>query len=674
MQNPLLKPTDFPIFSSVKPRHVLPALEKILAENRVAVKKLLTQKGPFTWDNLMQPLDELSERLHTMWGVVSHLNSVMNSQQLQKVYNAGLPKLSDYCTEMAHNVKLYEAVKAIHESKDYKKFDEARKKIINNDLRDFKLAGVALPAQKKHEFAKLSKKLAELSSKFAENVLHATQGWTKLITSKKELAGIPAHAIALARQGAKQKNRKGWLFTLEPPSYIAVITYADNRKLREEMYRAYVTRASGQGPNAGRWDNGKIMEDILKYRTKLIKLLGFNNYAEYSLVPKMAQNIKQVLSFLDKLARLSKPKAQQEYQELQQFANKQLMPWDLAYYSEKLRQQRYSISQEDLRPYFPEGRVLNGMFQLAKKLYDVSFEKFNAPDVWHKDVKTFAVLDKNKNIISYLYMDLYARPYKQGGAWMNDYRSRKKLPNGTIQIPIAYVICNFSPPIGKNPSLFTHDEVHTLFHEFGHSLQHMLTKVDYADVSGINGVPWDAVELPSQFMENWCYEKQILKLISQHYKTGKALPKKLFGRMIAAKNFQSGLQMLRQLEFSIFDFRLHMEFNARRKNQIQKILNDVRKKIAIIPTVPFNRFQNSFSHIFSGGYAAGYYSYKWAEVLASDAFAKFEEDGLFNKKVAVSFLTNILQTGGVVEPMKLFKQFRGRAPKIDALLKHSGIK
>ena len=664
---------DFPIFSSIKPHRVLPQLEKILAENRAAIKKLLAQQEPFTWENLMQPLDDLGERLHIMWGVVSHLNNVVHSAQLQHAYNKGLPKLSAYCTEISHNVKLYEAVQKLYASKEYKKFAVAQKKIISNDLRDFKLAGVALSVKKKQEFAKLSKQLAELSSKFSENLLHATHGWTKHIKDKNLLSGIPEHALKIARQTAKQKKRTGWLFTLEQPSYVAVLTYADNRKLREQMYTAYVTRASDQGPQAGRWDNSRVMDDILKNRTKLTRLLDFNNYAEYSLVPKMAQNTKQVLNFLQKLARLSKPKAKQEYKELQTFAKTKLQPWDIAYYSEKLRQQKYNISQEDLRPYFPEQQVLTGMFQLVKRLYSITIEKFNAPDVWHKDVKVFAVFNNNKKLLSYFYLDLYARPNKQGGAWMNDYRSRRKLKNGKIQTPIAYIITNFSPPIGKTSALFTHDEVRTLFHEFGHSLQHMLTTVDYADVSGINGVPWDAVELPSQFMENWCQEKQILKLISQHYKSKKTLPKKIFDRMMRAKNFQSGLQMLRQIELALFDFRLHIEFNPKQKNQIQNILNAVRAKIAIIPTAPFNRFQHGFAHIFGGGYAAGYYSYKWAEVLASDAFAKFEEDGLFNKKTAAAFLTNILAMGGSIDPMQLFKQFRGRAPKIDALLKHSGI-
>ncbi|MCK4608939.1 MAG: oligopeptidase A [Gammaproteobacteria bacterium] len=677
-QNSLLAKNQFPVFSTVKPRHVLPALEQILTENRATINRLLQEKNP-SWENLIQPLEELDDRLHTMWGLVSHLNAVVNSSALRKVYNAVLPQLSAYFTELGQNTKLYKAINKIAASPAYKNLTIAQKKIIANELRDFKLSGVALSPRDKQQFAKLQTQLAALSAKFSENLLDATCGWARLVTNKKELTGIPKHALQLAKAAAKTHKKTGWMFTLEQPSYLAVIAYADNHNLRQEIYTAYVTRASDQGPNAGRWDNSKVMADILQARTKEANLLKFDNYAEYSLAPKMARTPKQVLTFLRKLAKCSHAKAKQEFAELQKFAQEQfsvtdLQPWDLAYYSEKLRQHQYSISQEDLRPYFPEPQVLTGMFKLVKRLYGITVTEVNNLDVWHQDVKVFALHGRKKNLISYLYMDLYARPQKQGSAWMNDYCGRRKLVDGNLQLPIAYIICNFSAPIGKRSALFTHSDVLTLFHEFGHSLQHMLTKVDYAGVAGINGVPWDAVELPSQFMENWCFEKSILNLIAKHYKTGKPLPKKLYDRMIAAKNFQTGLQMLRQLEFSLFDFRLHMEFDAKQKNQIQTILDSVRKEMAVTPQAPFNRFQHGFSHIFGGGYAAGYYSYKWAEVLASDAFAKFQEDGLFNKETAASFLHNILEAGGAVDPMILFKRFRGRAPKIDALLQQCGVR
>lgn len=660
-------------YSNIKAQRIVPALEQILSDNRAAIKKLLAQKRPFTWQNLMQPLEELDDRLHLMWSLASHLHSVVDGKALRNAYNAGLPKLSAYCTEIGQNVKLYKAIKSIAEGTEYRKLNIAQKKVIANYLRDFKLAGVALGPKAKTEFAKLQNNLAKLSNKFAENLLDATQKWTCLIKNKTELKGIPKHILKSSKQAAKQKKLTGWLFTLDQPSYLAVMAYANSAKLREQIYTAFITRASDQGPNKGKWDNSKVMYDILKNRRELIRLLKFNNFAEYSLVPKMAKDPNQVLKFLTKLVEKSKAKASQEYQELQQFAKQELQPWDIAYYSEKLKQHKFAISDEELRPYFPEPQILTGMFKLARRLFNITIKQIHNIDVWHKDVKVFAVYDQNKKLISKFYLDLYARPNKQGGAWMNDFQTRRILNNNQLQTPIAFIICNFNAPIGKDPALFTHHDVQTLFHEFGHSLQHMLTTVNYAAVSGINGIPWDAIELASQFMENWCWQQPVLNLITKHYKTDKTLPKKLFDKMWAAKNFQSGLQMLRQLEFALFDFRLHIEFNAKQKQQIQNILDEVRKQISIIPQVKFNRFQHGFAHIFSGGYAAGYYSYKWAEVLSSDAFAKFEEHGLFDKAIGLDFLHNILQPGGSVDPMQLFKKFRGRAPKIDALLKHSGI-
>lgn len=677
MKNPLLQQTEYPIFSTIKPKYIEPALDQILQDNRAAIKTLLQQKS-FTWKNLMQPLEELGERLHMMWATVQHLNGVVNTKPLRDAYNACLPKLSEYATEIGQNSELFKAIKTIADSKEYKTLDIAQKKIISNDLRDFKLAGVALPSKEKKQFAKIQQKLAQLTSNFADNVLDATNGWSKLITKKAELKGFTKHALDAAKAAAEQHQQKGWLITLEQPSYSAVMMYADSRELRQEVYSAYVTRASELGPNAKKWDNSKVMQDIMQQRVKLAQLLKFKNYAELSLATKMAKSTRNVTGFLRKLARKAKLKAYLEYKTLQKFAKQEdkitdLEPWDLAYYSEKLRQQKYNISEDELKAYFPEQQVLSGMFKLVKKLFGITVKEMHNLDTWHPDVKVFELYDKNKNLRSIFYMDLYARPHKQSGAWMNDFRARRKLPDGSIQIPIAYIVCNFSAPVGKTPSLLTHRDVETVFHEFGHALQHMLTTVDHADVAGINGIPWDAVELASQFMENWCWQKPVLDMISKHYKTGKRLPKKLFDNMVAAKNFQSGLQILRQIEFALFDFRLHMEFDTKQQQQIQDILKSVRKNVAVIPTANFNRFQHSFAHIFAGGYDAGYYSYKWAEVLASDAFAKFEHDGLFNATTGQKYLQCILEPGGSIDPMILFKRFRGRKPRINALLKYNGI-
>lgn len=676
MQNPLLEQTEYPVFSTIKPQHIEPALTQILKECRAELKKLLRQKD-FSWDNLMQPLEEMDEKLHVMWATVGHLNAVISTTPLREAHDACLPALSAYATEIGQNQQLYDAIKNIATAKTYRNLAVAQKKIISDDLRDFKLAGVALPPKAKQQFATLQQQLAQLSSKFSNNLLDATNGWTKLITHKSELKGLTNHAIKAANIAAEQHKQQGWLLTLEQPSYLAVLTHADLRQLRQEVYDAYITRASDQGPNAGKWDNTQVMHEIVTDRTKLAHLLDFNNFAEYSLASKMAKSTPTVIRFLNKLAKYSSAQAKAEYKELQQFALQdgveQLQPWDLTYYSEKLKQQKYNVSQEELRPYFTEPQVLAGMFKLVKRLFGITIKTIENADIWHKDVKVFELYDAKKVLRSRFYLDLYARPNKQSGAWMNDFRARRRLPDNSIQIPVAYIVCNFNTPIGDDPSLLTHRDVETIFHEFGHGLQHMLTTVDYADVAGINGVPWDAVELASQFMENWCWHKPVLDLISKHYKTGKKLPQKLFDNMVAAKNFQSGLQMLRQLEFSLFDFRLHLEFDSRQKHQIQKILDDVRQQFSVLPHVDYNRFQHGFAHIFGGGYAAGYYSYKWAEVLASDAFAKFEEDGIFNPDTGQAYLECILEPGGSVDPMVLFKKFRGRAPKLDALLQHSGI-
>jgi len=668
---------DLPRFNNINPENIADDLSQLLDDNRTAIDALL--KLPhYTWQNFMAPLEDLNDKLNQFWAPVGHLNSVINSPELRKAYNACLPKLSDYATALSHNEQYYNAVKSIAESETFSSLSVAEQKAVENELRDFKLAGVALPADKKKQFAALTKKLSQLTTKFEENVLDATQAWTKLVEDKKTLAGLPAHAIQAASNTAKKQNKKGWLFTLEIPSYLAVMTYADMQSLREEMYNAFVTRASDQGPNANQWDNTKTINEILTARFDIAGLLDFQNYAQRSLATKMVKEVSDVLDFIQKLVDASLEKAKTEFEELKAFAKKHLNldtlnAWDIAYASEKLRQDRYAISQEDLRPFFPEYKVVAGLFSTAHKLFDITIKPVNNADTWHPDAKCYAVYDASNTLLSYFYTDLYARENKRGGAWMDECRVRRRTDNGSTQIPIAFITCNFNAPIGDDPALFTHDEVITLFHEFGHSLQHMLTKIDCADVSGINGVPWDAVEIASQFLEHWAWEKASLQNIAEHYKTKAPIPDALFEKMLKAKNFQSALQMLRQLEFALFDFRLHIEFDQKTKAQVQKILNEVRQQVTIIPAPEFNRFQHSFSHIFAGGYAAGYYSYKWAEVMASDAFSLFKEKGIFNKEVSQKFLQTFLESGGAKEPMDLFIEFRGRKPDINALLNETGI-
>ena len=677
-ENPLLTMTGLPPFSRISAEHVEPAIDTLLAENRKAVEALLAATEDYTWDNLIQPLEDMDDRLSRLWSPISHMNSVVNSEALRAAYNACLPKLSEYGTEMGQNVRLYQAYKAIRDSKQYEQLDTAQKKVIDNALRDFHLSGVDLPDDKKARFKKIQQQLSQLTTKFEENVLDATQGWTKHIDDETRLAGLPESARAMAKQAAAQKQLNGWLFTLDFPSYFAVMTYADDRELRSEMHQAYVTRASDQGPNAGKWDNSELMEEILALRHELAQLLGYQTYAERSLVTKMADTPERVLGFLHDLAKRSKPVADKELHELEAFAHNEhgvakLEPWDIGYYSEKLRQHTYAISQEELKPYFPETSVIPGMFEVVKRLYGMRIQVVDSVDVWHPDVRFYEIRDEQGTLRGEFYLDLYARENKRGGAWMDDCIGRKRNADNSIQTPVAYLTCNLTPPIGDDPALFTHDEVITLFHEFGHGLHHMLTRIDHVGVSGINGVAWDAVELPSQFMENWCWEKEALDLIAEHYQTGEDIPEEMYHKMYAAKNFQAGMQMVRQLEFSLFDFRMHHEYVPGKGAHIQQILDEVRQEVAVIKPAPYNRFQHGFTHIFAGGYAAGYYSYKWAEVLSADAFSLFEEEGIFNHQTGLRFLHAVLEQGGTREPMDLFVEFRGREPEIDALLRHSGI-
>lgn len=666
---------DLPCFSEIKPDQIEAQVQRLIVNCKSTVEEKLMQSH-FTWDNLIAPIDEVEDQLDKYWSPVSHMNSVVSSDELRNAHDSCLPILSEYSTWVGQNKTLFDAYVQISEDDSFSSFSEAQQKTVKDAIRDFKLSGVALPEDKKKRYGEIKAKLSELSSKFSNQVMDATLGWTKLVTDENELDGLPDSAKASAAQTARQKDLQGWLFTLDIPSYLPVITYANNRSLREEIYMAYTTRASDQGPNAGKWDNAPVIDEILALKAELSALLGFNNYAELSLATKMAENTDQVNSFLHDLAERSKPQAERELQEIRDFARDEynqsdLAVWDLYYYAEKLKQKRYSISDEMLRPYFPESKVVDGLFEVVSRLYGLSIEEMKNVDVWHPDVRFFQIKDEQGEQRGGFYLDLYARAKKRGGAWMDECRSRRTKTDKSLQQPVAYLNCNFSGPVDGKPAMFTHDEVITLFHEFGHGIHHMLTKVNVAAVSGINGVPWDAVELPSQFLENWCWEKEALAFISGHFETGEALPNEMLEKMLAARNFQSAMQMVRQLELSMFDFRLHQNYSP--TTNVQKVLNQVRSEVSVVTPPETSRFQTSFSHIFGGGYAAGYYSYKWAEVLSSDAFSRFEEEGIFNREVGNAFLHNILEMGGSKEPMDLFKAFRGREPSIDPLLRHCGI-
>ena len=679
MSNPLLEMTGLPPFSDINPEHVEPAIDQVLAENRALVQKLVSEIKNPDWNNFVQPLEEADDRLSRVWAPVSHMNSVVNSDALREAYNTCLPKISEYATEMGQNEELFHAFDTIKNNLAvFESLTPAQQKVIENALLDFKLSGFDLPADKKQRYKDIQQQLSKLTTRFEENVLDATQAWNKHITDQSLLSGLPESALGMAKQQAQLKDKDGWLFTLDFPSYYAVVTYADERELRHEIYTAYVTRASDQGPNAGEFDNSSVMDEILALRHESAQLLGFKNYAERSLARKMADTPEHVINFLNDLADHSHHAAQQELDELKAFANDQhgldeLQAWDIAYYSEKLREHKYNINQEQLKPYFPVTKVVPGMFDVVKQLYGIDIKQVEGVDTWHTDVRFYEITDNEGNIRGQFYLDLYARENKRGGAWMDDCMGRHRMLNGELQIPVAFLTCNLSQPVGDKPALFTHDEVTTLFHEFGHGLHHMLTRIDYIGVSGINGVAWDAVELPSQFMENWCWEKEALDVITGHYETAEPLPTELFDKMYAAKNFQSAMQMVRQLEFSLFDFRLHAEYDPAKGAHVQETLDEVRRHVAVVDIPAFNRFQHGFTHIFAGGYAAGYYSYKWAEVLSADAFSKFEEHGIFDQNTGNEFLHEILEQGGSRDPMELFKAFRGREPTIDALLRHNGI-
>lgn len=680
MTNPLLDMLDghaLPPFDEIEPQHAETAVDTVLDENRRGLAQLLKRPNGFTWDNLIAPLEALNDRLARVWAPISHMNAVMNSPAWRKAHNACLPKLSDYHTELGQNEDLFRAFKSIADGAQFAQLDTAQQKLIRDQLRDFRLSGVALPAQAKARYKAIAQRLSELSTQFEENLLDATQAWTKPVTDEAQLAGLPNSAKAQARRKAADKSEDGWLLTLDLPSYVAVMTFAEDRGLRREVYEAFTTRASELGPHSGRFDNRPIMDEILALRHEMAGLLGFANYTEQSLATKMAHSPDQVIDFLQDLARRTLPRGRDELATLRAFARERdgldrLEAWDVAFYAERLKQQRHRLSDEDLRPYFPAPRVIRGLFEVVRRLYGVTVTSLPDAPVWHELVTAYEIRDADGHHRGHFYVDMYERENKRGGAWMADCVNRRRTTAG-VQHPVAFITCNFAPPVDGHPALLKHDDVITLFHEFGHSLHHMLTRVDYAGVSGINGVPWDAVELPSQFMENWCWEREALDLFAAHFETGEKLPAALFERMQAARNFHAAMQMLRQLEFALFDFRLHREYDPAPGARVQAVLDEVRDAVAVMKPPPSNRFANSFAHIFAGGYAAGYYSYKWAEVLSADAFSAFEEAGIFDAATGRRFMTTILERGGSADAMELFKAFRGREPGIDALLRHSGL-
>jgi oligopeptidase A len=672
--NPLLDFSGLPRFADIRPEHVTPAVDALIGENRTLIERVATSPHAPTWEGFVAPLDDANERLSRAWGQVGHLNAVMNSPELREVYNANLPRISAYYTELSQDERLYAKFKAMRDAPGFAQLDPAQRRIIENELRDFRLGGAELPPERKARFKAIRAELDRLSSRFNDNVLDATNAFSHFVTDEAQVRGIPADVLEAARNAASNEGKAGWKFTLHMPSYLPVLQYADHRPLRELMYRAYVTRASEQGEAA--WNNTPLIDDILRLRREAAALLGFRSYAQLSLTPKMAESPEQVLAFLQDLGARVKPFAERELADLQRFARSELgleslEAWDVSYASEKLRVARYAFSEQEVKQYFPESKVLPGMFRLVETLYRVRIAPAQAP-LWHPDVRFFDIRDAAGELIGQFYLDLYARPSKRGGAWMDDAITRKRLASG-VQKPVAYLTCNFSAPVGGRPALFTHSEVTTLFHEFGHGLHHLLTQVEHRGVAGINGVEWDAVELPSQFMENFCWEWDVLQGMSRHVDSGDPLPRALFEKMLAAKNFHNGLQFVRQLEFALFDMRLHHDFEPGGALTPLQLLEDVRRAVAVVIPPSYNRFPNSFSHIFAGGYAAGYYSYKWAEVLSADAYSLFEEQGVLNPEVGERFWREILSVGGSRPALESFVAFRGREPSIEALLKHSGM-
>ena len=676
MANPLVEDTQTPPFGSIDASHIEPAIDSLIDAAQSTLAQVIAA-GDVSYEGLLMPLEEAEDRLQKAAAPARHLNSVLNSPALRAAWDASHARLSDYFTARHQHEGFFKACKALVASPEYADLPPARQKVVDNAIRDFKLAGIDLPADQRHRFAEIARRLSELSNQFSNNVLDATMGWTRLVQDKAELTGLPESTLALLEQTAKQRGKQGYLLTLDHACYMSVMSYCENAAIREQMYEAFVTRASDTGPNAGAWDNSAVMQEILQLRQQQARLLGYRNYAESALATRMAGTTGEVMDFLTQLAERAHPKAVAEFEEVCDFARKEygvteLKPWDVAFYSEKLKQATFDVDDEALRPYFPLPRVLQGLFELAHRLYDIEIRPATDMETWHDDVTTWGIY-RSEALIARFYLDPYARPNKQGGAWMDECRTRRRTAAGNLQLPVAFLTCNFNPPVGEDPALLTHTQVITLFHEFGHGLHQMMTQVDCAPVSGINGVAWDAVELPSQFMENWCWEPEALAFISGHYQTGEPLPRETLDKLLAARQFQSGMKLVRQLEFGLFDFRLHMEFDEREPGQLMRILGEVQAQVGVMAVPDYYRFGHAFSHIFGGGYAAGYYSYLWAEVLSSDAFSRFEQEGLFNRQLGERFLESVLERGGSVEAMDLFRDFMGREPELDALLRHRGV-
>lgn len=671
--NPLIDYPDLPPFDRIEAADVTPAVETLIEAGRKAIDQVVAA-GDYSWVALAQ-LDHQEARLDKAFGPAAHLNAVTQTPALREAFNACLPKLSAYGTEVGQNQALYKAYRQLHDSEEYTQLNEAQRKQLDNTLRDFTLSGVALPADKQKQFSDNAVALSRLTSQFSDNLLDATQSWSKQITDAEQLQGMPEAALAAAADSARQEGIEGWRLSLDFPCYFAVMSHCTNRALRREMHFAHSTRASEIGPDQGKFDNSEVMQQIVALRHQQAQLLGYDNYAARSLATKMAPSPRAVFDFLNDLAKRALPQAKQEFQELKDYAADHgvttLEPWDLAFWSQRLREQTFNFSEEALRPWFPMEKVLSGLFEVVNRLYGIVISPREDVASWHSDVRYFDIKEAEGKIIAGFYLDAYARTGKRGGAWMDDCLVRSRKADGSLQVPVAYLACNLAPPAGGKPGLLTHDEVVTLFHEFGHGLHHMLTEQEVAGVSGINGVAWDAVELPSQFMENWCWQREGIALISGHYETGEALPDEMLDRMLAAKNFHSAMAMMRQLEFSLFDFSIHA--NYRPDQDIQLVLDEVREQVSAVPVADYSRFQHGFGHIFAGGYAAGYYSYKWAEVLSADAFSRFEEEGIFNAATGNDFRRQVLAKGGSRDAMALFTAFRGREPSVDALLRHSGI-
>jgi oligopeptidase A len=671
VDNPLLEFDSLPPFDRIEPAHARPALEKVLADNRARLAELTAQPQP-TFASLVAPFEELSHRLSRVWSPIGHLNAVANTAAMREAYNECVPLLTAYASELGQNEDLYRAYSRVLQQEG-SALDPEQRKLVENALRDFRLAGVALPPDRKSRYRDLMQRLAQLGTKFTENVLDAQAAYTRSVADPSELAGLPPSAIDRAAADARDAGGTGWLFKLDQPTYVTVLANAQSERLRRDIYEAWVTRASDLGPSAGRFDNGPIIAEILPLRHELANLLGFANYADYALATRMARSANQVLSFLQDLARRCLPAGRREFHDLEEFAGRKLNAWDVAFYGDRLQESRFKVSQEALRPYFPLPKVLSGLFAVTQRLYGITArERSPKVGVWHPSVKYYDLLDSNGTAVAGFYLDPYARSDKRSGAWMDECVVAKSLPSGKA-LPIAQLVCNFGAPVGSAPSLLTHDEVTTLFHEFGHGLHHMLTRVAYPSISGINGVAWDAVELPSQFMENFVWRSEVLPLISAHVDTGEPLPGDMLQRLLGTRTFNAALDTLRQIELATFDFELHANFAPAAGARVMETLADVRSRVAVVPAAPFNRLPSSFAHIFAGGYAAGYYSYKWAEVLAADAFEAFEEAGVFDGSTAARFRDSILARGGSVDAMDAFVRFRGREPDVRALLKRTGI-